>query len=65
MINKIGEASGQVFQSLEKNGETTLAKLKTATKANDFVLAAAIGWLARENKVQINPTGKSIKVSLM
>lgn len=65
MVNSIGEAAGQVYQALEKNGESTLAKLKTATKANDFILAAAIGWLARENKVQINQSGKSVKVTLL
>ena len=65
MINNIGETAGKIFQALEKNGETTVAKLKTATKANDFILSAAIGWLARENKIQINQSGKSVKVSLL
>ena len=65
MINNIGETAGQVYQVLEKNGELTLARLKTVTKATDFQLSAAIGWLARENKVQINQKGKSIRVSLL
>lgn len=46
-------------------GETTVAKLKTAIKATDFLPSAAIGWLARENKNQINQSGKSVKVSLL
>ena len=65
MINNIGETAGQVYQVLEKNGELTLARLKTVTEATDFQLSAAIGWLARENKVQINQKGKSIRVSLL
>lgn len=65
MMNTIGEAAGRVYQALEKNGESTLAKLKTVTKSNDFVLSAAIGWLARENKVHIKQIGKSVKVSLL
>ncbi|MBN1408160.1 MAG: winged helix-turn-helix domain-containing protein [Calditrichaceae bacterium] len=65
MINTIGEAAGQVYQVLDKSGESTIAKLKTATKMNDFILAAAVGWLARENKVKINQSGKSVKVSLV
>ena len=65
MINNIGETAGQVYKILEKDAETTVTKLKTSTKADDFLLAAAIGWLARENKIQINPTGKSVKISLM
>ena len=65
MINTIGEVAGQIYQILEKNGESTVTKLKTATKANDFILSAAIGWLARENKVQVTQSGKSVKVSLV
>ncbi|MEJ2542662.1 MAG: winged helix-turn-helix domain-containing protein [Calditrichaceae bacterium] len=65
MINNIGKTAGQVYQVLEKNDTSTVAKLKTATKANDFILSAAIGWLARENKIQINQSGKSVKVSLL
>ena len=61
----IGEAAGQVYQVLDKSGESTIAKLKTASKMNDFILAAAVGWLARENKVKINQSGKSVKVSLV
>jgi hypothetical protein len=65
MINEIGETAGKVYQILEKNGELTIAKLKTATKATDFLLSAAIGWLARENKIQIAQKGKFIKISLL
>ncbi len=65
MMDTIGRTAGKVFQTLEKNGECTLAKLKTQTKSNDFVLSAAIGWLARENKVQIKQSDKSVKVSLL
>lgn len=65
MINNIGETAGQVYQVLKKNGELTLARLKTVTKVTDFLLSASIGWLARENKVQINQKGKSVKVSLL
>ena len=65
MINNIGETAGQVYQVLEKNGELTLARLKTVTKATDFLLSAAIGWLARENKIELDQKGKSVKVSLL
>ncbi|MEJ2053119.1 MAG: winged helix-turn-helix domain-containing protein [Calditrichaceae bacterium] len=65
MLNNIGETAGRVYQHLEKNGETTTAKLKTALKSTDFKLSAAIGWLARENKINISQSGKSVKISLL
>jgi hypothetical protein len=64
MINTIGEMAGHVFRELETKGELTSIKLKTALKADEFILNAAIGWLARENKVDITKTGKSIKIAL-
>jgi hypothetical protein len=42
----------------------TLAKLKTQLKADAFVLNAAIGWLAREGKIDISKKGTSVKVRL-
>lgn len=64
MINAIGEMAGNVYRELEAKGELTNTKLKTALKADEFILSAAIGWLARENKVDISKTGKSIKIAL-
>jgi len=59
MQNTIGETAGQVYRVLESGGQMTLAKLKTVTQANVFTLNAAIGWLAREDKISINFKGRS------
>ena len=64
MLNKIGETAGAVYQYMEKNGTATLAKLKSGLKANDFELSAAIGWLAREDKIDVVKSGRSIQISL-
>ena len=56
--------AGHVFRELEAKGELTSIKLKTTLKADEFILSAAIGWLARENKVDITKTAKSIKIAL-
>ncbi len=64
MIDKIGETAGKVWQILNENGETSVAKLRTGTKSDAFTVNAAIGWLAREDKVEIHKAGNSVKVVL-
>lgn len=64
MINTIGELSGKIYQTLETKDDLTVAKLKSQINADDFTLAAAIGWLAREDKIHITKAAKSVKLSL-
>ena len=64
MKNAIGEMAGSIYHQLEAKGESTVTKLKTALKADTFVLDAALGWLAREDKIELTKAGKSFKVSL-
>ncbi|MBN2423701.1 MAG: winged helix-turn-helix domain-containing protein [Calditrichaceae bacterium] len=64
MISEIGEAAGKVYIALEVKGEMTLAGLKTTIKADAFLTDAAIGWLAREDKLNIVKSGKTIRISL-
>jgi len=65
MINTIGEMAGLIWKTLEEKGEMTTSKLKTDLKADVFTLNAAIGWLAREGKVEILKKGNSMKLQLL
>ncbi|RME01499.1 MAG: hypothetical protein D6814_01380 [Calditrichaeota bacterium] len=65
MNESIGVMAGKVWHALNENGnELTVAKLKSRLKADAFSLNAAIGWLAREDKVNVEKAGNSYKVSL-
>ncbi|MBN1542265.1 winged helix-turn-helix domain-containing protein [candidate division KSB1 bacterium] len=64
MIVQIGETAGKIWQLLDMRGDLTLAQIKNEIKSDNFVLVAAIGWLARENKVLINKSGRSLKMRL-
>lgn len=64
LANEIGEAAGIVWRTLEVDGELTLAKLKKECKLADPVFSWALGWLAREDKVEISPQRKSYTVRL-
>lgn len=64
MIEQIGETAGEVWQFLEKNGDTSLPQLTKSVNADDFVIAAALGWLAREDKIEVYVKGRSKRVKL-
>jgi len=64
MEAKIGHAAGMSWQYLERHGETTLSKLKQGTKLSDQLLLMALGWLARENKLNLVQQKRSLKISL-
>lgn len=51
----IGENAGILWRLMnqESHREWLLEELKLATGFNDMQLASAIGWLAREDKIQI------------
>ncbi len=64
MNEAIGLMAGKVWHALNENGGLTVAKLKTRLKADAFSLNAAIGWLAREDKVVVEKAGNTYKVAL-
>ena len=53
----IGTWAGQVWNALNEADVLSLKQLKKITKLKDKEVHAAIGWLAREGKVeiQVNP----------
>ena len=63
MINKIGENAGLVWGALQ-NGAKDLKALKKATKLKNDELAFALGWLAREGKLNFAEKDGKIVVAL-
>ncbi len=51
VIDNFGKNAGKVWNTLEKNGSMTPNKIMKKTRLNDTDFYAAIGWLARENKI--------------
>jgi hypothetical protein len=64
MKTKIGINAGIVWETLSKTGITEIKALKKATKLTDKDLYAAIGWLAREDKVVLEENGADVNVGL-
>jgi hypothetical protein len=60
----IGHAAGEIWGLLSSNGEQTLAAVKKSIDAPADTVLAAIGWLAREDKLDFATTGRTVKISL-
>ncbi len=62
---QIGEAAGAVWRALEGSTSwTTVTQLRNRTSLSSDMLQRALGWLAREGKIQFEVSGKVVKVML-
>lgn len=61
---QIGFVAGDVWVYLSDNGQSSLATLKKAMNTTPELLCAAVGWLAREDKLDFEINGKMVKVAL-
>jgi hypothetical protein len=62
--DQIGLTAGSVWLYLSDNGATSLAALKKEIGGSADLVLAAIGWLAREEKLDFMVSGKTIKIAL-
>lgn len=62
--DEIGHAAGAVWQALQANGPVTMTALKKAVGLTGDLTMAGVGWLAREDKLLFDDSGRSVKVSL-
>jgi hypothetical protein len=60
----IGYAAGDVWGALHGQGWQTLAAVKKATDCPSDLTLMAIGWLAREGKLDFAASGKTVKLTL-
>lgn len=64
MEAEVGATAGRVWKYLEANGEVPAIRVRAALEIPNSLLYMAVGWLARENKVQIRPSEKGFLLSL-
>jgi hypothetical protein len=64
MEKRIGDAAGIVWRYLDQHSEASLSELKKETKLSDQLLLMGLGWLAREDKLNVVQDKKGLKVSL-
>ena len=61
---QIGETAGLVWHALDKKGRITLAQLAKEVEAPRDAVMQAVGWLAREGKVEIEESGRKRTIAL-
>ncbi len=55
-VDQIGGSAGTIWHALHKDGPMSVAKLVETVELNRDLVMQAIGWLAREGKLQITET---------
>ena len=65
MHDKIGTNAGHIWEYLYNHGTVGALKLKADLGMSNTSLYLALGWLAREEKIEIIEEGHSVKVSLI
>ena len=60
----VGHTAGKVWNQLSADGPQTIAQLKKKLNGEGDLVNFAIGWLAREDKVDIVPEKKNFRVIL-
>jgi hypothetical protein len=63
-VQQIGESAGAVWHALSENGPLSYAKLVERVGGNRDVVMQAVGWLAREGKVEIEESKRGKVVVL-
>ena len=64
MKEHVGHTAGKVWHQLSAEGPQTITQLKKKLNGEGDLVNFAIGWLAREDKVDIVPEKKNFRVLL-
>jgi len=63
LTNKIGENAGKIWKTLYSRGEINISSIAKITKIKTYDAYSALGWLARENKIEANKS--SLKSNIL
>ena len=65
MREKIGANAGHIWEYLYNHGTVGALKLRADLGMSNTALYLALGWLAREEKIDIVEEANSVKISLI
>ena len=61
-INEIGENAGRIYDYVREHEECTLSALKKSLKISTEEATFALGWLAREGRIDMRKKGISLRI---
>ena len=64
MKEQIGKTAGAIWKVLQENEKVALTQLPKAVREKESTTYMALGWLAREDKVDYVNSGKTTYVQL-
>ena len=64
MRAKIGETAGKIWDTLNVQNEVSLTRLPKIVGERETVVYQALGWLAREDKVEYEKKGNRTLISI-
>jgi hypothetical protein len=65
MKDKVIETAGKTWRFLGQHGQTNVSQLAKSIKEKDEVVLQALGWLAREDKIDYTIKNRRTFVSLV
>ena len=63
-IKRIGETAGMVWNFLRSNGDSSLSALEKGVEAPRSMVSMAVGWLAREGKIEVKDEKRAVRIVL-
>jgi hypothetical protein len=63
--DEIGEIAGRIWRTLGEKEKVRVSQLPGILKMKSDIVYQALGWLARENKINYNVKGSQTYVSLV
>jgi hypothetical protein len=64
MKDRIGLTAGAIWQALKDRPEISVTQLPRLVKEKTLVIHQALGWLAREGKIDYRGDGEKVFISL-
>ena len=64
MKEQIGMTAGRIWERLRTDGELNLSQLPKILNENSALVYQALGWLAREDKIEYRTMGSKTLISL-
>jgi predicted HTH transcriptional regulator len=64
MPDSIGNTAGKIWEYLDNNGATSVTKITKETEVSKNEAQRAIGWLAKEGKLNFTMEGRTELLSL-
>lgn len=64
MRDTIGDAAGKIWHYLNENGDASVSKVTSETGLGKNEVQRGIGWLLKEDKLNIETVGRAETLSL-